>query len=55
MKKILIASVVLFIPFMTAMADAKKPLLKYATSYKEAVDAARDRNTIIFATFHKDH
>ncbi len=54
MKKILIAALLL-IPSMAAMADAKKASLKYATSYKEAVDAARDRNTIIFATFHKDH
>ena len=33
----------------------KKDTLKYAPTYAAALIAAKDRNTLIFATFHKDH
>jgi hypothetical protein len=29
--------------------------LRWATSWKAAVEQARDRNAVIFATFHKDN
>ena len=39
-----------------AVAKGKKdPTLRYAKSYAEAVREARARNTVIFATFHKDN
>lgn len=54
--KILMVALLFLLPSAAFAADAKtKPTLKYATSYKEAIDAARERNTFVFATFHKDH
>lgn len=40
----------------TAQAKEKEgPSIRWAQSYKEAVEEARDRNAVIFATFHKDN
>jgi hypothetical protein len=40
----------------TAQAkDKEGPALRWATSWKAAVEQARDRNAVIFATFHKDN
>lgn len=39
-------------------AEAKEkegPTLRWATSWKAAVEQARDRNAVLFATFHKDN
>lgn len=39
-------------------AEAKEkegPALRWATSWKDAVLQARDRNAVLFATFHKDN
>ena len=40
-----------------ALAAKEKvgPHLRYAKTYAEAVAEARDRNAVIFATFHKDN
>ncbi len=40
----------------TAQAKEKEaPALRWAGSWKEAVEQSRDRNAVIFATFHKDN
>lgn len=40
----------------TAQAKEKEaPALRWAKSWKAAVEQARDRNAVIFATFHKDN
>ena len=35
--------------------DKEGPALRWAHTWAEAVAQAKDRNAIIFATFHKDH
>ncbi len=35
--------------------DKRGPHLRYATSYAEAWAEAKARNTLIYATVHKDH
>jgi len=35
--------------------DKDVAALRWAHSWKEAVEMSRDRNAVIFATFHKDN
>lgn len=35
--------------------DKDGPDLRWARTWAEAVAQAKDRNAVIFATFHKDH
>lgn len=37
-----------------AAKEKSGPHLRYAKTYAEAVMEAKDRNAVIFATFHKD-
>ena len=39
----------------SAKSDKKGPVLRYASTYAAALEEARDRGTVIFATFHIDH
>ena len=40
----------------TAQAkDGEAAAIRWAHSWKEAVEMSRDRNAVIFATFHKDN
>ena len=40
----------------TAQAKEKaEPSIRWATTWAQAVAEARDRNAVIFATFHKDN
>jgi hypothetical protein len=51
------AAVALALPWAGSVAAKEKepPALRYAHSWADAVGQARDRNAIIFATFHKDN
>ena len=58
MKRYAVAAALAFaLPFAgSAVAkDKEGPTLRYAHTYAEAVTEARDRNALIFATFHKDN
>jgi hypothetical protein len=53
-----LAAVAVAVPFAVSAraAKEKEPVaLRYAHSWADAVGQARDRNAIIFATFHKDN
>jgi hypothetical protein len=51
------AALALALPWAGSVAAKEKaaPALRYAHSWAEAVNQARDRNAILFATFHKDN
>ena len=52
-----VATIALALPWAGSVAAKEKapPALRYAHSWADAVGQARDRNAIIFATFHKDN
>lgn len=52
-----VAAVALALPWAGSVAAKEKapPALRYAHSWAEGVAQARDRNAILFATFHKDN
>ncbi|MHC5010876.1 MAG: hypothetical protein ACYTG6_08005 [Planctomycetota bacterium] len=54
-----LAAVAVFLGFgtgtaRTARAGNQDETLRYAASYAAAWEEAKERNTLIFATFHKD-
>ena len=51
------AAIALALPWAGSVAAKEKeaPALRWAHTWAEAVEQARDRNAVIFATFHKDH
>ena len=52
-----VAVIALALPWAGSVAAKEKapPARRYAHSWADAVGQARDRNAIIFATFHKDN
>ena len=53
-----VGAALLAVPFAVSARAAKEKEatpLRWAHSWAEAVGQARDRNAVIFATFHKDN
>lgn len=50
-----LASLAGLVPGREALAKRKGEGLRYAASWAEAVQEARSRGALLFATFHKDN